>query len=333
METASSEADVKAIRAHQFGDPSVLKLEDVPDPVAGAGQVLIDVKAAGVNPYDTYIRSGQYARLPPLPYTPGSDAGGIVESVGPDVHGFQRGDRVYIAGTAAGPTVGAYAQKALCTPDQVHPLPKHLSFAQGAAVNVPYVTAWRAVFDKGAARPTEAILVHGASGGVGIPAVQMASAAGLTVFGTASTEKGRALARQHGADEVFDHSTADYQKQILDKTGGRGVDLIIEMLANVNLVRDLEMIARHGRVVVVGSRGSIELNPRLVMAKEAIVTGLTMWATTPKELAAAHAAVAAGLQIGALKPEIGQELPLGDAPRAHEAVMKSGAHGKIVLIP
>jgi NADPH2:quinone reductase len=323
---------MKAIRAHQFGDPSVLKLDEVPDPVVGSGQVLIDVKAAGVNPYDTYIRSGQYAKLPPLPFTPGSDAGGIVESVGSGVDGFRRGDRVYIAGTAAGPTIGAYAQKTLCLPDQVHPLPKHLSFAQGAAVNVPYVTAWRAVFDKGGAKPMEVVLVHGASGGVGIPAVQMARAAGLTVFGTASTEKGRALVREHGAHDVFDHSMADYQKQILDKTGGRGVDLIIEMLANVNLVRDLEMIARYGRVVVVGSRGSIELNPRLVMAREAVVTGLTMWAATPKELAAAHAAVAAGLEAGALKPEIGQEMPLADAPRAHEAVMKPGAHGKIVLI-
>lgn len=324
---------MRAMRVHQFGDPSVLKLEEVPDPVAGAGQVLVDVKAIGVNPYDTYIRAGQYAKSPQLPYIPGADAGGVVEAKGSGVQGFKPGDRVYIGGTVAGATIGAYAQKTLCLPDQVHPLPKHLSFAQGAAVNVPYVTAWRAVFDKGGAKPTEVVLVHGASGGVGIPAVQMARAAGLTVFGTASTDEGRALVRAHGAHEVFDHSVADYPKQILDRTGGRGVDVVIEMLANVNLVRDLEMIARYGRVVVVGSRGTIDLNPRLVMAKEAIVTGLTMWAATPKELAAAHAAVAAGLEVGALKPEIGQEMPLADAARAHEAVMKSGAHGKIVLIP
>jgi NADPH2:quinone reductase len=324
---------MKAIRAHQFGDPSVLKLDEVPDPVAGPNEVLVNVKAIGVNPYDTYIRSGQYARLPALQYVPGADAGGVVESVGPGVQGFKPGDRVYIGGTTSGATIGAYAQKAVSAPEQVHHIPRHVSFAQAAAVNVPYVTAWRAVFDKGRAEPLETALVHGASGGVGVPAVQMLRAAGLTVYGTASTDKGRSLVLAHGAHEVFDHSMPDYQKQILEKTGGRGVDLIIEMLANVNLVKDLDILARCGRIVVVGSRGPIEINPRMIMAKEAVVTGLTMWAATPRELERAHAAVRAGLEAGTLKPEVGVEMPLAEASRAHELVMKSGANGKIVLIP
>jgi NADPH:quinone reductase len=324
---------MKAIRVHQFGDPSVMKLEEVSDPTIGSGQVLVRIKAAGVNPVDTYIRGGQYGALPPLPYTPGADAAGIVEAVAGDVRDCARGDRVYVGGTAAGRAFGAYAQMALCTPDQVHRLPKDISFAQGAGVNVPYVTAWRALFDKGHAQPGETVLIHGASGAVGVAAVQIASAGGLRVLGTAGSDRGRALATAQGAHEVFDHTSADYQKQITAKTDSRGVDLVIEMLANVNLIRDLEMLAIRGRVVIVGNRGALEINPRSIMSKDAVVTGLTNWNATPRELAIAHAAIIAGMERCGYKPEVGQEMPLADAPRAHEAVMKPGAYGKIVLIP
>ena len=324
---------MKAIRIHQFGDPSVMKLEEIPDRVAGQGQILVKVKASGVNPVDTYVRSGTYAVLPQLPYTPGIDGAGVVEAVGSDVREFKSGDRVYFGGTVEGRAVGSYADMALCLPEQVHHLPKPVSFAQGAGLNVPYVTAWRALFDKGRAQPGETVLIHGASGAVGVAAVQMARAAGLRVFGTAGTDRGKTLAFEQGAHEVFDHKAADYQKQIVAKANGKGVDLVIEMLANVNLVRDLEMIATRGRVVIVGNRGSIELNPRAIMAKDAVVTGLTNWNATPKEFAVAHAAIIAGMERSGFKPEVGKEMPLGDAPRAHEDVMKSGAYGKIVLIP
>lgn len=324
---------MKAIRVHQFGDPSVMTLDEAPDRSAGAGQVLVDVKAAGVNPVDTYIRGGQYATLPPLPYTPGSDAAGIVAAAGADVRDFNAGDRVYISGTVDGRAYGSYAQRALCTIDQVHRLPGHVSFAEGAGVGVPYVTAWRALFDKGRAVPGETVLIHGASGGVGIAAVQMARAAGLRVFGTAGTERGRQLAREQGAHEVFDHSAAGYEKDLLAKTGGRGVDLIIEMLANVNLVKDLDLIVKRGRIAIVGNRGAIELNPRAVMGKDATIVGFTNWNALPAELAMAHAAIVAGMERSGYKPQVGKELPLADAARAHEDVMKSGAYGKIVLIP
>lgn len=324
---------MKAIRVHQFGDPSVMKLEEVPDREVGPGQVLVKIKAAGVNPVDTYIRGGQYASLPTLPFTPGIDAAGVVEAVGTDVREFSPGHRVYIGGTVDGRAIGAYAAMALCTPDQVHSLPNEVSFAQGAGVNVPYVTAWRALVEKGGARPNETVLVHGASGAVGVAAVQIARAAGLRVFGTAGTERGRKLAQQQGAHEVFDHTSADYQKQILAKTDGRGVDLVVEMLANVNLARDLEMIALRGRVVIVGNRGTIEINPRFIMARDACITGFTYWNITPKDLAVAHAAIVAGMERCGYKPEVGKEIPLGDAPRAHEEVMKPGSYGKIVLIP
>ena len=322
---------MKAIRVRAFGDPSVMVVEDVADPTPGPGQVVVNVKAAGVNPVDTYIRSGNYALKPDLPYTPGSDAAGVVELVGPDVDRVKQGDRVYLCGTAAGRAQGAYAQRALCDASQVHALPPLVTFAEGAGVGVPYVTAWRALFDRGRAMPGETVLVHGASGAVGVGAVQMARAAGLRVLGTAGTEKGRQLAREQGAHEVFDHSAAGYEQAIAAGTRGRGVDLVIEMLANVNLVRDLDLIAKRGRIVIVGNRGALELNPRAIMAKDATITGLTMWNATAAELVTAHAAIVAGMERSGYKPQVGKELPLVEAPRAHEEVMKPGAFGKIVL--
>lgn len=324
---------MKAIRVHEFGNPSVMRLEEVADRSVSAGQVLIDVKAAGVNPVDTYIRSGQYASLPPLPFTPGADAAGVVAAVGSDVQDFKPGDRVYVSGTVDGRAYGAYAQKALCTVDQVHRLPAGVSFSAGAGVGVPYVTAWRALFDKGRATPGETVLIHGASGAVGVAAAQMASAAGLRVFGTAGSERGRQLAREQGAHEVFDHASPGYEKDLLAKTGGRGVDLIIEMLANINLVKDLDLLAKRGRIAIVGNRGALELNPRSIMAKDATIVGFTNWNALPSELAMAHAAIIAGMERSGYQPQVGKEMPLADAARAHEDVLKPGAYGKIVLIP
>ena len=210
---------MKAIRVHQFGGPEALKLEEVPTPKPDAGQVVVRVHAAGVNPYDTYMRAGTYAIKPPLPYTPGSDAGGVIESVGPGAKQVKPGDRVYVAKTVS----GAYAEYALALESQVHPLPAKVSFAQGAGVWVPYGTAYHALFQATSAHAGETLLVHGASGGVGIAAVQFARASGLTVFGTAGSEKGLELAKREGAHQVFNHTQAGYQEQILKATDGRGV--------------------------------------------------------------------------------------------------------------
>ena len=323
---------MKAIRVQQFGDPSVMKLEDIADRPPSSRQVLVNIEAAGVNPVDAYIRSGNYAALPTLPYTPGADAAGVVASVGGDVHEFKQGDRVYVSGSADGRASGAYAEAALCNVEQVHPLPPHVTFAQGAGLGVPYATAWRALFEKGRAIAAETVLIHGASGAVGVAAVQMATAAGLRVFGTAGTDQGRQLVRDQGAHEVFDHASEGYEKDVIAKTGGRGVDLVVEMIANVNLGRDLGMIAMRGRIVIVGNRGSLELNPRAIMGKDATIIGFTNWNATPAELVTAHAAIFAGMQYAGYKPQVGKEMPLADASRAHEAVMKPGAYGKIVLL-
>lgn len=320
---------MKAIRVHAFGPPEVMRLEEVPDPPAGHGQVLVRIRAAGVNPVEAYIRSGAYARRPPLPYTPGNDAAGIVEAVGDGVRGVAAGDRVYTSETAT----GAYAELALCDASRVHPLPASVSYAQGAAVGVPCATAWRALYQRARAVPGETVLVHGASGGVGVAAVQIARAAGLRVFGTAGTAEGIDLVRRERADAVFDHRTTGYLEEAVAATGGRGFDVILEMLANVNLARDLKALAMGGRVVVIGSRGTVEIDPRDTMARDASVVGMSLFNMPDGDRAVVHAALVAMLESGTLRPVIGRELPLSAAPESHVAVMAPGARGKIVLVP
>lgn len=324
---------MKAIQVREFGEPSVMKLEEAPTPKPGAGQILVRVRAAGVNPVDTYIRSGAYAAKPALPFTPGCDGAGTIEAVGAGVTGFSAAQRVYTCGSVAGLYFGSYAEFVLCEPHHVHPLPENVSFAQGAAVGVPYATAYRALFQRAHALPGETVLVHGASGGVGLAAVQIAVAYGLRVIGTAGTERGLKLVREQGAQHVLDHRNASYREELQKLTDGRGVDVILEMLANVNLDKDLEMLAKLGRVVVIGSRGNIEINPRLSMMRDSAILGMALVNASDAEFAQIHAALVAGLGGGTLRPVIGKELPLHDAPRAHEDVMKPGAYGKIVLVP
>lgn len=320
---------MKAIQVHEFGGPEVLRLGEAPTPKPEAGQVLVRVRAAGVNPYDTYMRSGTYAMKPALPYTPGSDAAGTIEAIGSGIKKVKAGDRVYTATTIT----GAYAEFALATEAQVHRLPENVSFAQGAGVWVPYGTAFHALHHFARARAGETALIHGASGGVGIAAVQMARAMGLRVFGTAGTEKGLALVKREGAHEAFDHRAPDYREAIVKATDGKGVDVILEMLANVNLGHDLKLIGQNGRVVVIGSRGEVTILPRDLMGKRGAVLAFTLWAATPAETAEIHAGLIAGMESGTLRPVVGKEVPLKDAPQAHKDVMESGAFGKIVLLP
>ena len=320
---------MEAIRVHQFGEPEVLRLEQVPTPQPGSGQALVRMQAIGVNPVETYIRAGIYSYKPALPYTPGNDGAGVVEQIGDSVTEFKPGDRVYTAGSIS----GTYAEFALCKTEQVHPLPGNVSFAQGAAMGTPYATAYRGLFQRAGAKPGETVLVHGASGGVGTAAVQLARARGLRVFGTAGSDEGRKLAREQGAHEVFDHRAPDQFEQIMKATGGRGVDVIVELLANVNLGKDLTILAKGGRVVIIGSRGRVEIDPRDAMQRDADLRGMVMPNTPPAELASIHAVLVAGLENGTLRPVIGKEFRLAEAAQAHRAVMEPGAFGKIVFVP
>jgi NADPH2:quinone reductase len=323
---------MKAIVTREFGGPHVLKVETVPDPTPGPAQVLVRVHAAGVNPFDTYMRTGNYAVKPPLPYTPGADAAGVIERVGEKVTDLAVGSRVYTAGTATHKTYGAYAEKIVCEPHQVHSLPDRLTFAQGAGVNVPYVTAWRALHDRARIEPGETLFIHGASGGVGLAATQIARAWGLTVIGSAGTPGGLELVRSQGAHHVLNHREAGYLDALSALTGGRGPDVILEHLANVNLDNDLSVLAAGGRVVVVGNRGRVEIDPRKTMGKDAAILGMSLWNTDPEDVARIYRAIDAGLEAGFLSPLVAAELPLAEAPRAHEMILEPGAKGKIVLV-
>jgi len=322
---------MKAIVVRQFGGPDVLGLEDVPNPVPGPHQVVVHVHAAGVNPVDTYIRAGTYANKPPLPFIPGSDAAGTIAAIGPDVQGIRAGDRVYVLKVAGSGLPGTYAERTLCDVTEVHPLASNLSFEQGAAIGVAYATAYRALLQRAHAQPGDTVLVHGASGGVGIATLQLAGSRGITAIGTAGTPAGLDLVKDQGAQLAVNHNHPTYLDEIMQFTAGRGVDIIIEMLANVNLAKDLTLLARGGRVVVVGNRGTIDINPRELMTRESSVLGMLLWNTPPGEMQKIQAALVAGLANGALRPSVGRTFPLADAAEAHQTVMAPGAQGKIVL--
>ena len=323
---------MRAIVVREFGNPDVMRLEEIATLAPSASQVLVRVRAAGVNPVDTYIRSGNYAIKPPLPYTPGNDGAGEVEAVGADVKGFKPGDRVYIANDNTGlPRTGIYADHALCQPTQLHHLPANVSFAQGAAIGVPYGTAVYALFQRANARPGETVLIHGASGGVGIAAVQICRAHGMTVIGTAGSERGLQAVKDQGAHVVLNHKEPEYLDGIAKATAGKGADVILEMNAHINLEKDLTVLAKHGRLVLIGNRGRIEIDPRAIMGREASILGMVLFNVQASDFGWIHASIGAGLANGTLKPVVGREFPLAEAPKAHEAVMELGALGKIVL--
>jgi len=285
---------MKAILVREFGGPEVLKLEEVPTPKPSPGEMLVRIHAAGVNPYDTYMRAGAHAKKPALPYTPGSDGAGVVEAVDEGVKTVKQGDRVYTAQTLS----GAYAEYALVLEQQAHPLPANIDFKQGANLGT---------------------LRYGIS-------------CAVSPGETAGTAKGLELAKREGAHQVFDHRKAGYQEEILQATGNRGVDIILEMLANVNLSHDTKLLANNGRVVVIGNRGEVTINARELMMRRASIRAFTLWDIMPTEEADIHAGLIAGLENGTLRPVVGKELPLAEAARAHKEILEPGSVGKIVLV-
>ena len=324
---------MKAIRAHSFGDADVLQLDSVADPTPDAGEVVIDVKAIGINPADTYMRGGAYAIVPELPYTPGGDASGVVSAVGSSVTNCQVGDRVF-TGTAIGFNMtGCYAEKVVRPATDVIALPDNVSFAAGAALGVPYATAHYGLFRRGNAAAGETVFIHGASGSVGTAAIQLAKRAGLTVIGSGGSERGRKLILDEGADHVVDHTAGGYIEEVRKLTDDNGPQLILEMLANVNLAADLDLVAKYGRIIVIGNRGEITINPRMTMMKELDVRGIALFNATREEMETVVQDLLTGLADGSLRPIIGREMPLAEAAASHRAVLEPGAFGKIILIP
>ncbi|XP_037078796.1 quinone oxidoreductase-like [Pollicipes pollicipes] len=314
FQSVATHQTMRAIQVSEFGDPEVLKYVDDAAllEAVDSKQVLVGMVAAGVNPVDTYIRAGAYARTPPLPYTPGSDGAGKVLKIGDAVDSVQVGERVFVSLGPDGAPGGTYASCVRAPASCVGRLPERLTFQQGAGVGVPYFTAWHALMQRAGASKDCKVLIHGASGAVGLAAVQIAKFHGMSVIGTAGSEDGLRLVREQGADHVFNHRTPSYTKEIVQASGG-GVDVILEMLANVNLARDLEMLQFRGRVIVIGSRGSITIDPRMTMAKESSIMGCALAATTKADWEEIRPRVLEGLEAGWLTPVVAKAYPLEQA--------------------
>ncbi|XP_033096009.1 quinone oxidoreductase-like [Anneissia japonica] len=325
------QATMRAVRVHAFGGPDKLKLDsDVPIPEPNEKQVLVRVHAAGVNPVETYLRQGTYHIKPPLPWIPGNDCAGVVEKVGPGVSKYKTGDRVFTYKSVT----GSYAEYTVTNEKDVFTLPAPLSFQQGAAMGIPYFTAYHALILRAKAKAGHKVLVHGASGSVGIASVQLAKAYGMTVYGTAGSPEGLELVRNAGAKMSFNHRQPGYTDKIMEATDGSGVDVIIEMLANVNLQKDLELLARGGTVAVVGNRGNIEINPRLMMLKESSIVGVLIPPDAEAIKLQINAALQPGMEQGWIQPVIGKEYSMAEAGQAHEDVVSTKPTlGRLVIVP
>jgi len=323
---------MKAIRVHSFGGPEV-QIEQLDDPVPGPGEIVVALHAAGVNPADTYMRTGYYAIVPELPYTPGGDAGGVISAIGEGVDAHSVGDRVFVGTALSFDLTGCYAEKVKRKSSEVMRLPQGVTFAEAAAFGVSYTTAHYALFERGKAAAGETVFIHGASGSVGTSAIQLAKRAGLVVIGSGGTAKGLDLIRAEGADHAVDHSKEGYLDEVRQLSDGNGPELILEMLANVNLAADMDLAAKFGRIVVIGNRGEITINPRVAMMKELDIRGIALWNATPEQVVPMMADILDGVAEGALRPIIGRQMPLAEAAAAHVVVLEPGANGKIVLVP
>lgn len=322
---------MKAILIKQFGGAEQLQIGNVSLPCIHEHHVKVKLHAAGINPSDVYTATGTYAVKPNLPYTPGNDGAGVVVEVGADVKGVKVGDRVFVVGGKSKVFTGTMAAEIVCEATAVHPLPEHISFEQGAGLGVPALTAYRALVDRAQLKAGQTVFIHGASGAVGLIAVQMAKHLGATVIGTASREEGKALVKEAGADIVLDHITEETVASVLDVTNGEEPDVIIEFLANVNLQADLMLVKKRGVIVVIGNRGDITINPRLMMQKECDVRGMVLWNMTQEEYEAVTSGVTTMLQQQAFAPVVRQAFPFEEASAAFQEVIDGTGNGKVVV--
>jgi NADPH2:quinone reductase len=348
---------MRAVRVHEVGGPEVLTIEEVPVPEPSATQICIRVLAIGINPVETYIRSGKAGRAPPsLPYTPGQDCAGTIEKIGSEVTSWKVGDRVFSTHCIT----GSYAQFTLCEQSSLQHLPDPITFDQGyvcyleiidhycskqlrpnqywllrAAIHVPYHTAYHALFHIAKSKDSDVIFIHGCSGATGMACLQLAKSRGHKVIGSAGTLEGLRLVAEQGADFTVNHREEGYMDRVMEYTNLKGVDVIVEMLANVNLGFDLTILAKGGRVAVIGSRGMAQIDARDLMSRRASVHGVFMAHATPEEVIEIDAAIQVGLTEGYLKPIVYLALPFDQIADSHAQVINpsSGAQGKIVVRP
>jgi NADPH:quinone reductase len=321
---------MKAMRAHQFGGPEQLRLEDVADPQAQAGQVVIRVKAAGINPADVVLLSGAL-RMVPLPYIPGADVCGEVESCGAGVTHVKKGDRVF--GRAL---TGAYAEKTCLAAGETIPLPANLSFEEGAAIPIPFYTAYYALHHKAALKAGETVLVSAGGGGVGVAAIQLAKLAGARVLTTVGSPEKAERTRALGADVAINYREQDFVVEVNKLTDGKGVTVIIENVATDNLAKDLMAVALGARIVLIGT-GTGKAADASFGVLGALLKDVTMYGMSLINAGSAIPEMAATLARlfteRKIKAVVSKTYPLADAPLAMADLLAGKVFGKLVLAP
>lgn len=323
---------MKAVVCEAFAPVADLKFTDFPDPVAGPGEVVIEVAAAGVNFPDVLMVQGKYQVKPPVPFVAGSEAAGTILSVGEGVTGFAVGDRV-----TAFTGVGSYARQVRVSAAQVWHVPDDLALDIAAGVLITYGTSYHALKDRAALRAGETLLVLGAGGGVGITAVELGKQMGARVIAAASSPEKLALARQQGADELIDYSREDLRERVKDLTGGRGVDVVYDPVGGDLAITALKSLAWEGRHLVIGFAGGTipQLPANLLLLKSASAVGV-LWGNSLRANPAPHGEnireLLAWLAEGRLRPVIDARYPLAQAAEALTHVEQRKAQGKVLLI-
>lgn len=324
---------MKAIRCTAWGPPDSLVLEELPDLVAGPGEVVVDVKAAGVNFPDVLTVQGKYQVRPPLPFTPGNEFAGVVRAVGADVRDFAPGQRV-IGFTRT----GAFAEQAVAPASAYLPMPDEMDFDVAAAITLTYGTSYHAVADRGALQAGETMLVLGAAGGVGLAAIEIGKALGARVIAAASSDEKLAVCKAHGADVLINYESEDLREALRAATDGRGPDVIYDPVGGKYSEPALRSIAWRGRHLVVGfAAGEIPRLPwNLMLLKGASVVGVFWGDFTRKEQEAHLAAmqrITGWINEGKLKPLVSQRYPLADTARALNDMAARKVIGKVVIAP
>ena len=323
---------MKAMRAAQFGGPELLRYEDAPEPQLKDGHVLIQVKATGINPADLVRLSGRYPQALWLPYTPGTDVSGIVEAVGNGVSHVKVGDRVFGRSLNG----GGYAEKALIPANETIPLPANLSFAEGAAIPVPFYTAYVALHYKAALKAGETVLVSGGAGGVGVAAIQLAKVAGARVITTVGSQEKAARTRELGADVTINYREQDFVAEVQKETNGTGVNVIIENVATDNLAKDFPALARSGRIVLIGTgtgkspEASFAVTAALM--KDAVIYGMVLGNSVERIPEMANTLTKLFSQ-GKIKALVSRTYPLPEARQALADLLAAKVVGKLVLTP
>ena len=322
---------MKAIRIHEPGDSSVLKLEGITTPSPGPGQVLIRMAAAGVNFIDIYQRSGQYKGA--LPFTPGMEGAGLIQAVGEGVTALEPGDPV-----AFGFTQGSYAEYAIVPADKLVVVPEGVSLTVAAAAMLQGMTAHYLTHSTFPLGPEHTALIHAAAGGTGALVVQMAKWRGARVIATAGSPEKAAIAEAAGADEVILYREVDFAAEVKRLTGGRGVDVVYDSVGRDTFDAGLTILRPRGMMVLFGqSSGPVPpLDPQTLNARGSLFLtrpSLGFYLATPDELRLRAAAVFAGIRDGWLTIRIDRELPLAEAAAAHDALAGRATQGKVVLIP